>query len=113
MKKIFLVATILLVALQAQAKDHKIVVRANSGHPTGHTEVYDNGSSDTLSVVPSAEATTISVLIKDVEGNVLNEYAVPANVESQFTVTTPTLPDSSLIVIRDDKETVYVNFDIE
>lgn len=63
MKKIFLVATILLVALQAQAKNHKIVVRANSGHPTGHTEVYDNGNSDTLTVTPAIDADSIHVWI--------------------------------------------------
>lgn len=111
MKKIFLVATILLVALQAQAKDHKIVVRANSGHPTGHSEVYDNGNSDTLTVTPAIDAGTIRVLIKDVDGNALDEYAVPANRESQFVVTVPTLPEGYFLEVKDDRESVYNNYE--
>ena len=110
MKKIFVLLVILLTVLSAQAKDHNVVIKGDFGQSGSHTEVFvegDDGSADTISVVPASDVTTICVVIKDVEGNVVERYNISAKLDNALIINSPLLPDGYILEIRDDKEIVY------
>ncbi len=113
MKQLFIIVAILTSIASVHAKNHNIVLRPTGVSQKGHTEVYDNGASDTLTVIPATDATTIHVLIKDVEGNVQDSHLVAANAESQICIFAPSRPDGYFLEVRDDRETVYTSYETE
>lgn len=116
MKKIFVLLAILLTVLSAQAKDHNVVIKGDFGQSGSHTEVFvegDDGSADTISVVPASDVTTICVVIKDVEGNVVERQEISAFDKNLLTITSPLLLDGYYIEIVDDYEVIYRSFEVE
>lgn len=116
MKKIFVLLVILLTVLSAQAKDHNVVIKGDFGQSGSHTEVFvegDDGSADTISVVPASDVTTICVVIKDVEGNVVERQEISAFDKNLLTIASPLLADGYFLEICDDKEIVYKRYEIE
>lgn len=116
MKKNFVLLVILLTVLSAQAKDHNVVIKGDFGQSGSHTEVFvggDDGTSDTISVVPAVDVTTICMIIKDKEGNVVEQQTVSASDKNMLTITSALLLDGYYIEIVDDYEVIYRSFEVE
>lgn len=114
MKKLFVLVAFLLATFVAQAKDHNVVVKGDFSQSGSHTEVSLGGNdadADTLSVVPAVDASAIYVLIRDVEGNIVEQYTISAKCKNLLTITSPSLPDGYILEIRDDKEVVYKTYE--
>ena len=106
----------MIAAIDVNAKDHKIVVKENGDISNNRTEVFvggDDGTSDTISVVPAVDVTTICVIIKDKEGNVVEQQTVSASDKNMLTITSPLLLDGYYIEIVDDYEVIYTSFEEE
>lgn len=112
MKKFFLLL-IILVSYSAQAKDYMVVVRSTHGQSNGHTEVFFDGDeiADTLSIIPAKETTTIYVLLKDIEGRIVEQYIISPFINTPLTISSPQLPNGYFLEIRDNKETVFKTYD--
>ena len=105
MKKSLMILIALFAAMFVQAKNRTVVIKGAPVSFPNKTEVAS--AVDTLTISPSREATTIYVILKDVDENVLEVYSSPAQWDDCFCIITPTLPTGYILEVRDDKGTVY------
>lgn len=105
MKKSLMIIAALFVVMFVQAKNRTVVIKGNPVGLTHKTEV--TSVVDTLTISPSREATTIYVILKDVDEKVLEVYTSPAQWDDCFYIITPTLPTGYILEVRDDKGMVY------
>lgn len=102
----------LAIALIAQAKEYVIVLKGTSNTIKSNTEVTSKeGCSDTLTVIPARNINEITISIRDVYGNVHQAYYMPATIDDRFSIITPTLPDGYMLEVKDDRGTIYTDFD--
>ena len=114
MRKLFVLVAFLLATFAVLARNHNVVVKGNSNQSSSHTEIFvggDDDNTDTLSVIPAVDVSVIYVLIEDVEGNVVEQYAISAKGTKSFTIVSPLLPDGYILEIQDDKELVYKTYE--
>lgn len=111
MRAKMLLLTVLLGAQMALAKDYVIVIR-KPDLSIGHTEVTDEPGvlHDTLSVVPSNEATTIYVTLRNANGNVLQQDCLSALREDYINIISPSLPNGYFLEVRDDRGFIYEEY---
>lgn len=111
MKKI-IISAVLLVAVLAQAKDHVIVVRGATFTNPDKTEVSGGGNlSDTLTVHPAIDCSTIFVALKDPDGATLVEQQCAAVWNDLVTIIAPAnLPHGYFLEVRDDRGFLYREF---
>ena len=111
-KKVLFIAAVLM-AMFAQAKNHTIVVRTDAMHAKGNTEVKvdPTGNGDVLTITPAIDVTTITVTVKDENGEVIAEDDVPATTEGVYEVTTPETTEGGTIEVSDDNGVVYSDFE--
>jgi len=64
-----------------------------------------------LVVIPTIDVTNITVTVTDVDGEVVSEQVLPANMNINITVQTPSLPGGCLFEISDNKGVVYTEFE--
>lgn len=107
MKTIFLFAA-LLSAQFAFAKDYTLVVKGKDVTSKGHTEVYvhEEADSDTISVIPGAGVTTISVTLTDLDGNVVGHEMLFGDGD-YIEFSTPDDMDCLILEVRDNRGYVY------
>ncbi|MBQ8097276.1 MAG: hypothetical protein IJ243_09385 [Prevotella sp.] len=113
MKKEILMIAALFMTLHAQAKDYVIVIRGDNAGQSPRTEVYskDHPQTDTLSVVPASNVTSIYVTIKDVEGNTIESHYSPAQCNDHFSIITPVLPNGYILEVSDERGVVFARYE--
>lgn len=112
MKKKLMLLLALCFAQMAQAKDYKLVIRNNGTSVKSNTEVKTDleGETETIMVTPASDATVVTATVKDMNGTIVSQDAVPASVPDSYVLTTPNLPTGTILEIRDNKGIVYSNY---
>ena len=112
MKKLSLFVVILLITQLLNAKDYKLVVRPTDKINKGHTEVKFNndvnGEEETITIKPSSDITTITISVRDVNGMVLSQDAVPASDDGTYVLTIPEFSNGTVLEIKDNTGIVYL-----
>ena len=80
MKKQILLFTALAITAMTQAKDRTIVVKGSGGITPGKTEVttHEGEDSDTITVTPGSGITTITVTVRDLDGELVSHNVLSA-----------------------------------
>ena len=109
MKKAFIFLASFLVAQLTWAGNHVIVIHGECKGSVQNTEVKvdPTGNGEVLTITPAIDVTTITVTIKDENGEVIAEDDVPATTEGVYEVTTPETSEGSTIEVSDDNGVVY------
>ncbi len=110
MKKKILFVVAVLTATLVQAKNHTIVINGHHPKPQTATEVDvdQTGNDDVLTITPAKDATTITITVKDVYGQIVAEGDVPANTEGVYELSTPETTEGGTIEVSDDTGLVHV-----
>lgn len=110
MKKAFIFLVSFLVAQLTWAGNHVIVIKGESPSTTGTTEVAvdPTGNGDIITITPAIDVTTITVTVKDENGEVIAEDDVPATTDGVYEVTTPETTEGGTIEVSDDNGLVHV-----
>ena len=113
MKKTVLFIAAVLTAMLVQAKNHTIVINGHTPKTKGNTEVAvdPTGNGDIITITPAIDVTTITVTVKDENGEVVAEGDVPATTEGVYEVTTPETSEGGTIEVSDDNGVVYSDFE--
>lgn len=113
MRKALFIFAALLIAQLAQAKDYVIVIRGSNAGQSPRTEVTPeiNHQTDTLHVVPACDVTSIYVTLKDIDGNTIECYYSPAQVNDSFSIVTPALPKGYILEIADERGVVFAKYE--
>lgn len=94
-------------AVQFVRAGNTIVIRPDSPHGKGKTEVTIDG--DSIVVIPKNDAIDIEVCVRDVEGNIISQYFVCANINGTYEYNPRNFNNLYFIEIRDEQEVVYEN----
>jgi len=112
MKRKLLIFAAVFFALCAQAKNKTIVVKG-ARPAIGETEIIveKSGPTDTLTVVPARDASVITVNLKTLSGNVIQQYTLAATCEDIVDIISPELPEGYFLEVRDDNGVIYTDFE--
>lgn len=113
MKTKLLFFAVLFAVQTVSARDHVIVVKGETPIKKGSTEVTDDPDTlrDTISVVPSYDATEIYVTLRDANGTVLQQYCLDALSEDSINIISPSLPDGYYLEVCDDRGVAYTKYE--
>lgn len=111
MKRTSLLLTVILIAQFALAKDHVIVIKAGTPSNPQATEVKTDGDTETITITPATDATTVTATVRDVFGTIMSQDAVSASATGSYVLTVPNLPAGTILEIRDNNGVVYTSYD--
>lgn len=111
-EKNILLFSVLAVAAMTQAKDRTIVVKGSGSTIPGKTEVtiHEGEDSDTITVTPSSDVTTITVTVRDLDG-VLIQHDVLSAAGDNLELSTPSPDKGFVITLRDDDGVIYQEYE--
>lgn len=112
MKRTSLLLSTMLIAQFLLAKDHVIVIKAGTPSNPQATEVKTDveDGTETIMVTPASDATVVTATVKDLNGTIVSQNAVPTSVPDSYVLTTPNLPTGTILEIRDNKGIIYSNY---
>lgn len=112
MDKKFLLTALVFAATMTQAKDYTIVVRGPSNLTKPKTEVttHEGEGSDTLTVTPGTDITTITVTLRNLDGTLISNDVLSASGD-YLELSTPPAPNGCVVTLRDDDGVVYVEYE--
>ena len=114
MKRTSLLLSTMLIAQFLLAKDHVIVIKAGTPSNPQATEVKTDveDGTETIMVTPASDATVVTATVKDLNGTIVSQNAVPASAIGAYTLSTPNLLSGTILEIRDDKGIVYTSYNL-
>ncbi len=101
---------LLMTMLCAQAKEYVVVLKGEKPASIGNTEVVsrESGLTDTLTVKPGKDVSTIYICLTDERGETYDYRCVSASYDDRISLITPSLPEGYVLNIYDDKGYVYM-----
>ena len=112
MKKTILLFTALAVTALAQAKDRTIIVKGSGSTIPSMTEVtsHEGEDSDTITVTPGTDITTITVTVRDLDGTLVSHDVLSAS-GGTLNISTPLTTNGCVVTLSDDDGVVYVEYE--
>lgn len=111
-KQPLLLLAALLASSFAQAKDYTLFIKGKGQIVKGNTEVFvnDGEQSDTITVTPGSDVTTITITVSAPDGTLLQQEVLSASGD-RLDFTTPSTENGYLLSIRDNHGEVYCVID--